>query len=289
MFTSSALPVAAFSPWMQNTRRRPRVHESCAQPHQHLHPTQTATAPALHTLASTREMAPEAIQYALPLSAYTADTCGPSAAYTEYNRAVQIAALQGHSDVPLLAPQTQRRLERLRRIRTAGYLTIRPIGINKTMQQLDEEKRLDEEDGRCFQAENLVGGGASAGDTLALLGQNDTLAQDVLHRHSLSVGSALLADLDHDLDAHLVDADASESELQVAGFSSDTPDAYMAEDVEYQYDHSLGHEGLVDAEDHASISSGPSAVTSMLPAVLTATTTASARNCDDSDVDMTLE
>lgn len=259
---------------------------------------QTGHASGLHTLAHIPpEVPPEAIQYAPPLSAYSAEHCGLSVAYTEYNRALQMMAFTGTKDVPVLSPQVLKRLDILHRIRATGYDSLAPVGINRTMREMDEEAQLEEEDEDApgVQAENLTAAGTThAGDILVLIPQNSpNLTSQVLPELPVNVFP------EADLDAHVPDADASELSVgeSLSRSDSDTPDAFMAEDVEYQYDHSLFHDSGAGhgsiSDSHASFSTGSvlsGANMASIPTTSTlATPTSNLRVCDDSDVDMTLE
>lgn len=72
------------------------------------------------------------------------------------------------------------------------------------MAQIDYDSHMDEEDSQCAQAENLA-----TADVSARIFQDEPLERD--------------------LDAHVVDAD----------ISGGSEDGFMAEEVEYQDDHSL--------------------------------------------------
>lgn len=73
--------------------------------------------------------------YAPPLLAYSADYPGASLYQLEYT----IAAQEGTAGSSL-PPQTHRKLERLQRIRNTGMSTIVPIGMTKTMRQMEAER-----------------------------------------------------------------------------------------------------------------------------------------------------
>lgn len=277
MHSSRSPPLDARLPWMLQSRWTRRVHETG--------PRRQGHGPLLNA-PEQEELPPEVIQNAPPLAAYSADHCGLDILVTEYTRACQMLAFSGRRDVALLPPQILRRRNRLEKIRATGYTLLAPIGINKTMDQIDEEARYDDADPTVYQAENL------------------TLPQEQLSRTvtasspSAPQTSAFFPELEHDLDALVVDADLSDLEEHNAAFYSDSPDEFMAEEVEYQRDHSLDLRHAMATllhADAATVSSRVSLLNSatILPTstIATATTAASTRYraCDDSDADMTLD
>ena len=241
-------------------------------------------------------MPADAVQYAPPLSSYSAEHCGLSVAHTEYNRALQKMAFTGLRDLPLVSPLVQKRLTQLRQIRSTGYDTLAPIGINKTMRDLDEEAQLDEEDmdSQGIQAENLV----AASTTQVLQNGANVSSVSAADGPGLEAAPASIFLPETDLDAHVPDADASDLSPQEAlsRSRSETPDGFMAEDVEYQFDHSLLHDSAAGQESlsdsHASFTTGSvlsGPIASHPTASTYATATSNLRACDESDVDMTLE
>lgn len=247
----STTPCVNFSPWRQHTWTK-RVHEEN-------HQNGTSQAPSLHSLAQeSRVPPPEASQFSPPLAAYSTEKCGPNLEYVRYNRSIQLAALSGLRDGVLLSPQNLTRLEALRRIRATGYTTLAPVGVCRTMAQIHYDAQLEDEDSQVVQAENLGTVGAST-----------TVGAD---SPAVFADNAVLGDMDRDLDASVPDADTSDDGV---GEDSLTPDAFMAEDVEYQDDHSLEGEPVfsvgVEARTASTVTSAP------------------LRNCDDSDMDMVLE
>lgn len=252
----SAFSVDAYQFWRPRGGT-PRVHEE-NQPHtpaQSLH---------RHLYQSDHEH-----QFAPPLAAYLADQCGPDDAATEYNAAVEQALLSGATDVPLLPPATLRRLDALRRIRATGYTTLVPIGVGATMAEMDRDADADVLE---VQVENLDRNGEvnreGNGDTIAEITDGGDSAGEAGH---VDVGN-----MEADLDDGVFDADGDT--FHSSGGS--TPDGFMAEDVEYQDDHSLGLESAYE----------PATVELEVRTQSTAPTAVStARRCDDSDVDMTFD
>lgn len=294
--SSSILATEMYCPWKKRTEWAPRVHDNVSNPvqnnGQNIHGT------AIHAIAQTSHDIPsEAFQYAPPLSAYSANYCGASLALTEYNRLLQMRALSGREDIPILSPHTMNRLDTLRKLKTAGYATLAPIGFHKTMKQMEVEK-IVESDEAYIQAENLVVAGTST--------TGEALSLHNVHEHSLNSPSAadefnpptnvLLQSMDRDLDRQIVDEDIDGPVDLDADLDEDGPDAFMAEDVEYQFDQSLGfgsNNGLMSTGDVsltfstiAGLSSAPNAIA---PTASTSFATVPPRACDDSDVDMTLE
>lgn len=147
------------------------------------------------------------------------------------------------------------------------------------MAQLDEEAHMNDEDARCVQ-ENLVHGTSHA-ETLA--------TADVSRVHNLNANDNVL-DMDRDLDAQVVDADGSDTfdEDFDAHVESLGHDGFMAEDVEYQNDHSLGMAS--GSTERSRIVSGNSFSGHLILTGSTPVTTLSGNLlADDSDMDMAIE
>lgn len=300
----SSLPFNSKSPWRTRSGWTKRVHET--NQGGPLHISVSVNAPGLHNLAKeSHEFPVEAIQYAPPLAAYSASHCGLSIASAEYNRALQMMSFTGVRDIPILTPQILHRLDNLRQIRNMGYDLLAPIGINRTMRDLDEEAHIAEDDAEspAGHAENLLTTGThQAIDplTLALLNgvsMTTSSAANVSAPEISLPANDLLPEAD--LDARIPDADVDDLSGDESAPVSDgyTPDAFMAEDVEYQSDHSLLQDSAVAinslTESHTSFStgtvlSGPNLAT--FPTSINPTpVTSNSRVCDDSDIDMTLE
>lgn len=247
---------------------------------------------------SSTEIPPEALQFAPPLAAYTAERSGADEIFLEYNSTSHSASLRGNRDIALFLPHTLKKLQMLQRVRETGYYTLRPVGFSKTMAEMDRDALVEEEEHRSAHAENLAA--MSAGEQLGLYLQASASSEDVSRVYSgLSSGqdeplNVLSVGMDRDLDDDLVDADINDLSLQTEDADSDTPDAFMAEDVEYQNDHSLASGSVLGAgfsmiHDHGSTGSGP---VWNSPAVTTSSwvlSTSSRRTLEESDVDMTLD
>lgn len=206
--------------------------------------------------------------FAPPLVAYSPDYCGANLAYVEYT--IQAAAAHFGSvhsgefmttgpscDFAGTAPLLQQKTDQLRAIRDTGYATIRPIGIGKTQHELDAEAGIRRQEQGSSQ---------------------DDEAQGVTVENQDDAGSGILDSATiygADLDTQVVDADAHESanedselySLSHDGQGSVSPPAdainmshsllllllhlqhnyrenlvnegFMADEVEYQADHSL--------------------------------------------------
>lgn len=285
MYSSRPCGFEEFSPWKQH-RWTKRVHEenpSTSTP-QNGHNTAASThAAGLHALAQESGIPQEAMNFSPPLAAYLSETCGPNLVFAQYNRDVQLAALSGRKDVLALSPQNLARLDAIRRVRAAGYTTIAPLGVNRTMAQIHFDDELEEEDSQAVHAENS---GTANGSTAVT-------AESPAQIYPDNGGAPLLADLDRDLDAGVADADASDM-LESSGAGELTTDAFMAEEMEYQDDHSLDIErdlansGLESSALATAAPSGPN--TAMASSASTAATTVeTGRACDDSDMDMMIE
>lgn len=222
----------------------------------------------------------EASHYAAPLSAYLADECGSSSFYTHYNTAKQLAHVTGSQDVPLLSPALLKRLHTLRKIRATGYTTIAPTGIGKTMAQIDADAQIEEDDLALCVQENL-GHGPGHSEIHADNSVGETHNQDPAE-------SDPLLGMERDLDAQIVDADTS------GAFSDDLDDqndagghgGFMAADVEYQEDHSIGRDtATLDRSGGIANSSILGHLTGSASSALTG----NVLGCDDSDMDMAIE
>ena len=123
--------------------------------------------------------------------------------------------------VRLTTPLVQRKLDQLLRIRTCGYTSIRPIGVNKTMEEIQMEH----------------GKTATANDT----------EEPSFHAVENTNHSNLVPE--HDLDAQVENIDGMAHDDDV--LSSD--DGFMADDVEYQDDHSL-NEAILESAPSATFS-----------------------------------
>lgn len=297
---STSFSFDAHTLWRQRNHHTPRVHEDMSihgqnqrpnGPYIHGNGQNHTTSMASQATGSNRLFSPQnhlhnlpadVSHYAPPLSAYLTEECGPSGVYTEYNMAKQLALVSGSTDMPLLSPMLLKRLQTLKKIRTTGYNLIVPIGIGKTMAQLDAEAQMNDDDSHCVQ-ENLVHGTTNA-EALAVMDANVNPNQEPGTTDNV-------LGMDRDLDAQVVDADASDT------FDEDFDnhveslghDGFMAEDVEYQNDHSLG---MVSASTERSrVVSGNSFVSHLILTGSTPATTLSGNvlACDDSDMDMAIE
>lgn len=110
---------------------------------------------------------------------------------------------------------TQIKLNRLNQIKYFGYKSLKPIGINKTMEQMDHENNALE---------------ANMTTTL----ENDVIDPNLQRDLDVDV------DLDDSIPNFDSDADLNLNEEEDEGF--------MAEEVEYQNDHSLGTSTIGNAE-----------------------------------------
>ncbi|CCG20605.1 hypothetical protein CORT_0A02140 [Candida orthopsilosis Co 90-125] len=201
--------------------------------------------------------------FAPPLSSYTAAFPGPDPLQLEYLQILRSDKPQpSFDDLSLLM---QMKEQRLMKIRNTGYSTIRPIGIGKTMEELDYAQR-----------------GYSMVEDSAM---NNNVAAENSNEEEMSTLPLNLAEQEEvDLDAEILDADELQSDdddddddndddlnLQHSddhdgshhlrrnqGYIMDD-EGFMAAEVEYQDDHSLNSE----TNTHMLISSAVTA--SVLP------------------------
>lgn len=167
--------------------------------------------------------------FAPPLVAYLAEYPGALVAQLEYTIKTQSAGIH---NAPLLTPLTERKLERARKIRHLGYLTLVPIGVERTMEQIDvEESRRH----AVTQSEEA----------------NPTAEN--------SMESSAAADPEVNLDDHIMNSDEYHQD------SDHDDDGFMADDVEYQDDHSISNEAnlYMSLASTNNASSGRTLATSM--------------------------
>ncbi|CAK9436260.1 uncharacterized protein LODBEIA_P08180 [Lodderomyces beijingensis] len=237
--------------------------------------------------------------YAPPLAAYTANSPGPDPIQMEF----LLNAKSSFSSLGLekVGPYLVKKKLQSEAIRSTGYSTIRPIGIGKTMEELDyanpQYSRIDES-GINLGAENTIEGESS---TLPL------------------VGLGAINDRELDLDAEILDADGINSDNEDEGEEDifeesierdsepeeadlrarvrpivvhdddddDDDEGFMADDVEYQDDHSL------ESETNASILMNSGAIPAITSAQIggarssftNPTTAASGRTGDEQHYD----
>ncbi|RLV84978.1 hypothetical protein JA9_000250 [Meyerozyma sp. JA9] len=209
--------------------------------------------------------------YAPPLSAYSAEYPGASLYQLEYTISTQEGTRGAN-----LPPQTHRKLERIQRIRNTGYTSLIPIGMKKTMRQLDAERAhnagIDEDDEPeiTHMAENVPGervgrpnGAAEGGDSEV----NNTDSNIVSNSNSNMMSRSNDMGSSIDLDAAVPNMDELNSsngtfvteddeidndEEPIAPHLGDLlneDEGFMADEVEYQEDHSFASEiGIVQPQ-----------------------------------------
>ncbi|KAI5963608.1 uncharacterized protein KGF55_002488 [Candida pseudojiufengensis] len=176
----------------------------------------------LHHLWSKHNLPNDSTQIAPALSSFTADFPGPN-----------LSEVNNSNDLSLLLKVKQQQLDN---IRLTGYSIIRPIGITKTMAEIDYLKE---------QNSNIV---------------NDESYNNISEAAENSrIEEAETLPLQQDLDAQILNADEtlnSEDFEEDENSISDEPsfqarqnlhiqnvdEGFMAADVEYQDDHSLNSE-----------------------------------------------
>ncbi|KAI5948840.1 hypothetical protein KGF57_005238 [Candida theae] len=187
--------------------------------------------------------------FAPPLSSYTAAFPGPDPFQLE-----QLQILRSDKPQPSIDDLTlliRVKEERLMRIRNTGYSTIRPIGIGRTMEEIDYAQR-----------------GYTAIEDSAI---NNNVAAENSNEEEMSTMPLNVGEQEEvDLDAEILDADALQSDEEEEeeeeeedddddeedgdqsipaqhyiprdqGYVLDD-DGFMAAEVEYQDDHSLNSE-----------------------------------------------
>lgn len=203
--------------------------------------------------------------FAPPLVAYSAEYPGASVSQLEYTIKTQSSGLL---NAPLLTPLTQRKLERTRKIRTMGYNTLIPIGIEKTMEQIDyEESRryaLSEQEDQSYipTAENSAtdnqAGSVNGNERDTSMNANGTQneAREEVDLDGQIMNSDEYQQYSDNFDDDEDDEDDEETiantryevlsdEYQSGGFGNNIlndDDGFMADEVEYQDDHSISND-----------------------------------------------
>lgn len=213
--------------------------------------------------------------YAPPLLAYSAEYPGASLYQLEYTISTQEGTRGAN-----LPPQTHRKLERIQRIRNTGYTSLIPIGLKKTMRQIDAERAHnvggdeDDEPEITHMAENVPGehlrrpNGAVEGGELAnedMMNNTDSQINSNSNSNMMSRSNDMGSSID--LDAGVPNMDELNSsngtfvteddeidneEEPIAPHLGDLlneDEGFMADEVEYQEDHSFASEiGIIQPQ-----------------------------------------
>ena len=179
--------------------------------------------------------------FAPPLLAYSAEYPGASLSQLEYTISNQSGNKQ---DLPLLTPLIQRKLDRLRQIRNIGYQNIIPVGVGKTMEQIDlEEARhfnMSEQQDEAFipTAEN----GDVADNSINGV-PNQSINEEEEPELDLDANIPNADDVTNDdddfEDDEFGDVQEEQDEIDLDDHSLNEDEGFMAEEVEYQDDHSI--------------------------------------------------
>ncbi|CAN3376801.1 hypothetical protein DIURU_001581 [Diutina rugosa] len=153
--------------------------------------------------------------YAPPLSAFSPDAPGGSERELEYTIEVSTNRRSRYS---LITPLVHRKMDELKSIGSTGYTTIRPVGIGRTLGEIEAD--------RTKEMSSLNSAPSSAEATAENTHEGITIATSFPEA---------------DLDADVVDMDDG-AIAEDSAFLSDEEnddDGFMADEVEYQPDHSL--------------------------------------------------
>lgn len=153
--------------------------------------------------------------YAPPLVGYSAEAPGAQLSYSDYNIRRLVVGEDNVGFRLSHTPLAMSRLERLRRIKNYGYRTIRPVGVEKTMEELliaGSRSRVESGMGEmdASMGEDNLGASINATDTVTGEGGIDN--------NSSGLGLGISENID--LDAGILDADASR-ELRDDEFDED--------------------------------------------------------------------
>lgn len=222
--------------------------------------------------------------FAPPLVAYSAEYPGASVSQLEYTIKTQTT---GVLNAPLLTPLAQRKLERARRIRNSGYTTIVPIGVEKTMEQIDydESRRyaLNEQEDQSYPptAENSTANDSMNPNISETAPQEEVnLDDEIINSDEYHQMSDDFGDNEDDSEAIAnTRYEAASDDETLAGFGDDVlnaDDGFMADDVEYQDDHSLIHDAgptiLLNSGSTTTTTTMSSATVNSARSIQTATT-----------------
>ncbi|CAN3353070.1 hypothetical protein DICA3_A03620 [Diutina catenulata] len=163
---------------------------------------------------------PESVRgyYAPPLSAFSPETPGGNPHELEY-----IIEANSQQRLNLTTPLVQKKRDELRNIARMGASTLRPIGIGRTMDEIEAEQKKKQ------------AAAATQNEPEPERGPPPEIAQMQI----------LEVDLDQDvveMDGGDVDDSMFVSEEENGGENDEENDGFMAEEVEYQADHSLDYE-----------------------------------------------
>lgn len=171
--------------------------------------------PQIHLAYETKPCENQRAFYAPPLSAFSPDAPGGSERELEYTIEV---GTNRRSRYSLITPLVHRKMDELKLIGSMGYSTIRPVGIGRTLGEIEADK-----------AKEL--------SQVALAPSSEEATAENTHEGISS--SAQLPEAD--LDADVVDMDDGGVAEDLAFLSDEENDdvGFMADEVEYQPDHSL--------------------------------------------------
>lgn len=196
--------------------------------------------------------------FAPPLLAYSAEYPGASLSQLEYTISNQSGNKQ---DLPLLTPLIQRKLDRLQQIRNIGYTSIIPAGVGKTMEQIDfEEARhfnMSEQQDESFipTAEN-----GDAPDSSINGAPNQSINEEEEPDIDLDANIPNADDVTNDddfEDDEFGEVQEEQDEIDLDDHSLNEDEGFMAEEVEYQDDHSI----VMDHIPNMLINTGTTATT----------------------------
>ncbi|KAG7195866.1 uncharacterized protein KQ657_002251 [Scheffersomyces spartinae] len=142
--------------------------------------------------------------YATPLVGYSAEFPGAQLSYLDYNIRRLVVGEDNVSFRLSHTPLVLSRLERLRRIKTHGYRTIRPVGVDKTLEEfLIANSRPRAESGPTADLDT------SRRDDNLRVSTMTTGTENDLSSNNNSSGLGLGISENFDLDAGILDADIS--------------------------------------------------------------------------------
>ncbi|ODV79902.1 uncharacterized protein CANTADRAFT_48735 [Suhomyces tanzawaensis NRRL Y-17324] len=197
--------------------------------------------------------------FAPPLLAYSADIPGASLSQLEYTiqNSASLPGLRPSVSISALevttTPLTQLKMHQLEQIQNTGYSTIRPIGIHRTMEEIefDEARRFNTSDQQIddqsyiHTAENTNTEGQGAGVNGSNVSMRDVQGEEVdldaeVRNMDDEQNEDSFAD-DSRLDSYEDEADLRIQNQERANL---VEEGFMADEVEYQDDHSLAVDNI---------------------------------------------
>lgn len=203
-----------------------------------------------------------------PLSAYSPEFPGASKLHMIHNNSQR----GSHEDMSTF---THLKLNKLKMVRFYGYKSLRPIGVNKTMEQLDIDRDIPGEHNESHTVEN---------EQLGIVPPIEPVSEPIDGEREENTSEQMASGVggtDIDIDDNIPNFDSEETddfdfeieEPQPPLSQINEDEGFMAEEVEYQPDHSEAPMPLVSGANSASSNLMPTTATTTTNSTVTDTTT----------------